>query len=269
MMLDEVAALLRMLGDTTRLRLLHLLWRLQERPVPVGALVEALGLPQPTVSRHLALLREAGLVERRAEGTQRHYSLAAVQPRAHAALLGALEAFVASAPEAREDLERVAEPPGEGGLTPARESETKKLDMDEPGTHGVFKALAHPTRRRLLDALAARPGASVAEVAGGFRESRVSVTKHLAVLEAAGLVHSRRRGRERRLYADPMPIQLAYDRWTNRFTATLGTMMADVKHGAEGRHRAEGRRAEGRRADAGRSARQGRPGAPRSEGSRR
>ncbi len=230
MELDELSRLLRALGDPTRLRILHLLWRRQEVPWPAGAIVDALELPQPTVSRHLGLLHEAGLVERAAQGTHRLYALAATQPPAHAALLAALEAFVAASPEAREDVAR---------LTPRKKHETSKLDMrperDEARTTHAFRALAHPLRRRVLDAVAARPGVSVAEVASGFAESRVAVSKHLAVLERAGLVHSRRRGRERRLYADPMPLQLAYDRWTNRFTAALGTMMADVKHAAEGR----------------------------------
>ena len=98
----------------------------------------------------------------------------------------------------------------------------------------VFKALSHPTRRRLLDVVGRAPGASLSEVAEPFEESRVAISKHLAVLERAGLVHSRRSGRERRLYADPMPVQLAYDRWTDRFSAAMAARMADIKYAAEG-----------------------------------
>lgn len=235
MVLADVAAFLSVLADPTRLRVVHALWRGQPRRFAVGELVAILGLPQPTVSRHLAVLREAGLVQRIAEGTFRYYELADTQPRLHAAVLGALEAFVAGSPAAREDAERLARIQNDTeSLTGASRHVTSWLPVEEDAMDAVFKALSHPTRRRLLDVVGRAPGATLSEAAAPFDESRVAISKHLAVLERAGLVHSRRSGRERRLYADPMPVQLAYDRWTNRFSAAMASRMADIKYAAEG-----------------------------------
>ena len=234
--LSSIAATLRVLGDETRLRLLHVLWRGQHRPWSVGELVELLGLPQPTVSRHLAALRKEGMVECSHVGTFRHYRLADVQPRLHAAILGALEAFVPETPEARIDAQK-------SSLTSSSEHATNWLqiaarsrgsDADTAMSH-VFKALGHPTRRRILDRIGAEQGCTLGEVAAGFDTSRAAIGKHIAVLETAGLVHSRREGRERRLFADAVPVQLIYDRWTTRFTAPLAAHVADIKYSAEAR----------------------------------
>ncbi|MGF1465447.1 MAG: metalloregulator ArsR/SmtB family transcription factor [Sandaracinaceae bacterium] len=236
MTLVTIAAVLQALADETRLRLLHVLWRGQDRRFRVGELVEVLDLPQPTVSRHLAVLRSHGLVECERQATYRRYTLAATQPRLHAAVLGALEGFVPSTPRAREDAARLtAIERDTSGLTRPALRGTNRFPYEDAAMDHVFRALAHPTRRRLLDIVGRRPGATLGEAAAPFDESRVAIAKHVATLEKAGLMHSRRSGRERRLYADPMPVQLAYDRWTDRFSAAMAERMADVKYAAEGR----------------------------------
>ena len=235
----ELAAIgesLEALSDPTRLRLLHLLFIDQDRRWSVGALVEALRLPQPTVSRHLARLRSADLVRCDTEGRTRLYRLAEPQRRLHAAVLAALEPFVSGTPEAREDAARAGSP----GLTRRPKNETVRFyNEDEPPVDDVFHALSHPARRRVLDAVRDRPGCTVQHVCGFFALSRPAVVKHLRVLEEAGLVHSMRRGRERRLYANSVPIQLIYDRWSDAFSGPLATFMTRVKRRVEGDHPAE------------------------------
>ncbi|MEU3502167.1 metalloregulator ArsR/SmtB family transcription factor [Streptomyces hundungensis] len=84
--------------------------------------------------------------------------------------------------------------------------------MDE-----VFRALADTSRRRLLDRLRARDGQTLRELGEGLAMSRQAVSKHLAVLEAAGLVTSARRGREKFHHLDPAPIQELFDRWIGKY----------------------------------------------------
>ncbi|MDO5681484.1 MAG: metalloregulator ArsR/SmtB family transcription factor [Propionibacteriaceae bacterium] len=86
----------------------------------------------------------------------------------------------------------------------------------------VFKALADSTRRLLLDALFERDGRSLGELdavvaAHGIDMTRFAVAKHLRVLEAAGLVSSRKQGREKLHYLNPVPIQAIHERWIGRF----------------------------------------------------
>jgi len=235
MQLSDTASTLRVLADETRLRILHLLWYAQPRRWAVGELVEVLALPQPTVSRHLSVLREESLVARHREGTFRYYELADPQRRVHAALLAALEDAVRASPMAREDAARAdaLDRRDEDDLTADRINATEWLPKDDDAMDHLFKALGHPIRRRILDAVGRAPGCTLSELADGFDQSRVSVTKHVATLERAGLIHSRRQGRERRLYADPMPVQLVYDRWTDRFSAPLAARVADLKYRAE------------------------------------
>ena len=97
----------------------------------------------------------------------------------------------------------------------------------------VLHALSHPTRRRLLDDVGRRPGTTLGQVAKGHSQSRAAIGKHLATLERAGLVLSRREGRRRRLYPNPIPIQLVYDRWTTRFSAPLARHVAAIKYAVE------------------------------------
>jgi uncharacterized protein YndB with AHSA1/START domain len=82
----------------------------------------------------------------------------------------------------------------------------------------VFKALADPTRRGLLDALFADDGQSLTSLESGFDMSRIAVSKHLRILEEAGLVATRRRGREKLHFLNPVPIRLVHDRWVSKYT---------------------------------------------------
>lgn len=98
----------------------------------------------------------------------------------------------------------------------------------------VFAALASAPRRRILDILKASPGCNVQHVAAFFDVSRIQVLKHLRVLEAASLVVSRKEGRERRLYFNPVPIQLIHDRWTTEFSAHWAARLTALKFHVEG-----------------------------------
>lgn len=99
----------------------------------------------------------------------------------------------------------------------------------ETSTDAVFNSLAHPVRRHILDLLVGHPGLTVKAVASHFDISRVAVMKHLATLEAADLVLSERRGRERRMYFNPVPIQQIYDRWTDQYSAFWASRLVDIK----------------------------------------
>lgn len=101
--------------------------------------------------------------------------------------------------------------------------------MTDAALDALFSALAHPVRRRMLDLLQQRPGSSIASLAQHFAMSGVGVLKHVRVLESAGLVHSRRSGRERHLYFNLIPIQQVYDRWTDRYSQFWAGRMLDLK----------------------------------------
>lgn len=103
-------------------------------------------------------------------------------------------------------------------------------DMD-----AVFAALAHETRRRILDVLKERPGSGVGEIATEFDVSRIAVMKHLAVLEEANLIVSRKDGRTRRLWFNAAPIQMIYDRWTSDYSAYWAGELTRLKYIAEAR----------------------------------
>ncbi|MET8484629.1 ArsR/SmtB family transcription factor [Streptomyces tendae] len=100
--------------------------------------------------------------------------------------------------------------------------------MDE-----VFKALADGSRRRLLDSLNARNGQSLRELCAGLDMARQSVSKHLAVLEAAGLVTAVRRGREKLHYLNAEPINAIADRWISRYDRERVHALADLKQALE------------------------------------
>src|SRR5688572_11714735 len=127
----------------------------------------------------------------------------------------------------------------------------------------VFGALAHADRRRVLDLLKAEPGSTVGEVAAAFRTSRVAIMKHLAVLEEAGLVVSRREGRCRRLHLNPAPIRMIHDRWTTRFSALWARGLAELKY------RLEERREPWRRSPSSSASTSARPRKPRGTRSRK
>lgn len=97
----------------------------------------------------------------------------------------------------------------------------------------VFAALAHGTRREILDIVRADSGCSVTEVSAHFDVSRIAVMKHLNVLEAAGLLISEREGRTRRLYFNAIPIQLIYDRWTTEYSAIWASKLTRLKYAVE------------------------------------
>lgn len=103
----------------------------------------------------------------------------------------------------------------------------------EAGVDAVFSSLAHPVRRRILDLLVLHPGLTVKAVASHFDISRIAVMKHLATLEAANLILSEKRGRERRMYFNPVPIQQIYDRWTDQYSAFWASRLVDIKDRVE------------------------------------
>jgi DNA-binding transcriptional ArsR family regulator len=97
----------------------------------------------------------------------------------------------------------------------------------------VFHAMAHETRRRIMDVLKARPGIGVGELASGFDVTRIAVMNHVAVLEQAGLVVSEKDGRVRRLYLNVAPIQMINDRWLDDFSGHWARRLTGIKYAAE------------------------------------
>jgi DNA-binding transcriptional ArsR family regulator len=93
----------------------------------------------------------------------------------------------------------------------------------------VLKALAHPTRRELLDRLNARNGQTLGELCSGIDMARQSVTQHLRVLEDANLVTFKRRGRERLHYFNPVPVHDVYERWIRNFERPQLAALHDFK----------------------------------------
>jgi DNA-binding transcriptional ArsR family regulator/uncharacterized protein YndB with AHSA1/START domain len=97
----------------------------------------------------------------------------------------------------------------------------------------VFRALADPSRRLLLDRLNARNGQTLRELCEGLEMARQSVSKHLAVLEAANLVTTVRRGREKLHYLNAAPINELSERWINRYDQERVEALADLKRALE------------------------------------
>jgi uncharacterized protein YndB with AHSA1/START domain/DNA-binding transcriptional ArsR family regulator len=97
----------------------------------------------------------------------------------------------------------------------------------------VFKALADPSRRQLLDSLNARNGQTLRELCGGLDMARQSVSKHLAVLEAAELVTTVRRGRDKLHYLNAAPIDAIRDRWISQYARERVRALADLKTALE------------------------------------
>ena len=98
----------------------------------------------------------------------------------------------------------------------------------------VFKALADPTRRLLLDRLFARDGRTLSELEAEVTEmSRFGVMKHLRVLEDAGLVVTKKQGREKLHFLNAVPIRLIHDRWIDKFTERHVTALIDLKNELE------------------------------------
>ena len=99
----------------------------------------------------------------------------------------------------------------------------------------VFKALADPTRRFLLDQLFVRDGRTLTDLEAGLEMTRFGVMKHLRVLEDAGLVVARRSGREKLHFLNPVPIRLIHDRWIDKYTERRVSALAELKHELEGK----------------------------------
>jgi DNA-binding transcriptional ArsR family regulator len=101
------------------------------------------------------------------------------------------------------------------------------------GVDEVFKALADPTRRSLLDALYEEDGQSLNSLEQGLPMTRFGVMKHLRVLEEAGLVTTRRRGREKQHFLNAVPIRLIYDRWVSKYAEPWAAALTGLKHAIE------------------------------------
>src|SRR5580698_7965032 len=97
--------------------------------------------------------------------------------------------------------------------------------MDE-----VFKALADPTRRSLLDELFKNDGQTLSALEDRLPMTRFGVMKHLKLLEKAGLVATRRRGREKLHFLNAIPIRLIHDRWVSKFTEPWVAALSDLKY---------------------------------------
>ncbi|HEY0318452.1 MAG TPA: helix-turn-helix domain-containing protein [Solirubrobacterales bacterium] len=100
--------------------------------------------------------------------------------------------------------------------------------MDE-----VFRALADPTRRSLLDELFKQDGQTLSALEARLPMSRFGVMKHLKVLEEAGLVTTRRRGREKLHFLNPVPIRLVYDRWVSKYAEPWASALSELKQEIE------------------------------------
>ena len=99
--------------------------------------------------------------------------------------------------------------------------------MDSGQFDLVFATLAHAARRRMLDLVKTAPGISVKALTSHFPEmSRIAVLKHVNALEAADLLLSKKEGRTRQLFFNPIPIQMIYDRWTDEYSAFWSSRMA-------------------------------------------
>ena len=93
----------------------------------------------------------------------------------------------------------------------------------------VFKALADPTRRFLLDKLFVQDGRTLTDLESELEMTRFGVMKHLRVLEDAALVVTRRSGREKLHFLNPVPIRLIHDRWIDKYTERQISALADLK----------------------------------------
>ena len=97
----------------------------------------------------------------------------------------------------------------------------------------VFRALADPTRRFLLDLLFDREGRTLTELEKEVDMTRIGVMKHLRILEDAGLIVSERSGRSKLHFLNPVPIRLIHDRWIDKYTAHRTSALVDLKNRLE------------------------------------
>ncbi len=101
----------------------------------------------------------------------------------------------------------------------------------------VFKALADPTRRSLLDQLFREDGQTLSALEARLPMTRFGVMKHLKVLEQAGLVATRKRGREKLHFLHPVPIRLVHDRWVSKYSETVVKELIGLKNRLENQHK--------------------------------
>lgn len=105
---------------------------------------------------------------------------------------------------------------------------------DDDGSDKVFRALADPTRRMLLDLLAKKNGQTLGQLCEHLDMARQSTTQHLGILEAANLVSSVRRGREKLHFINPVPLHDVYERWIRKFERQRLSLLHDLKQELEG-----------------------------------
>lgn len=109
------------------------------------------------------------------------------------------------------------------------------LHMSESmNADAVFRALSDPTRRKLLDLLYERNGQSLGQLCENLDMTRQSVTQHLGILEAANLVSTVRRGREKLHFINPVPLHEVYERWVRKFEHNRLRLLHDLKGDIEG-----------------------------------
>src|SRR5881397_3485506 len=101
------------------------------------------------------------------------------------------------------------------------------------GMDDVFRALADPTRRSLLDALFEQDGQTLSALERRLPMTRFGVMKHLRLLEEAGLVTTKRRGREKLHFLNPVPIRLVHDRWMSKYAEPWAAALSELKHDIE------------------------------------
>src|SRR5690606_12400256 len=102
-----------------------------------------------------------------------------------------------------------------------------------PCVDDVFKAMADPTRRLLLVKLFERDGRTITELEADLEMTRFGAMKHLKMLEAAGLILTRRRGREKLHFLNPVPIRQVHDRWLSKYAAPWASTLNDLKREIE------------------------------------
>lgn len=105
--------------------------------------------------------------------------------------------------------------------------------VDDERDDRVFKALADKTRRFLLDLLFAREGRTLTELESELEMTRFGVMKHLRILEDAGLIVTRRSGREKLHYLNPVPIRLIHNRWIDKYTERRVSALTELKYELE------------------------------------
>src|SRR5580692_10557400 len=106
-------------------------------------------------------------------------------------------------------------------------------DVPDPELDEVFKALADPTRRSLLDALFREDGQTLSALEARLPMTRFGVMKHLKVLEEAGLVVTRKRGREKLHFLNTVPIRLIHDRWVSKYAEPWAAALSGLKRTLE------------------------------------